>query len=85
MILRETSLRTWPLHFSHMGIDSTDVIALGRWVRPTSMMPMSAACCARKRYSMDWDFSAFRAYVAAVSLWMRNDAVAYHVCACESI
>lgn len=35
----------------------------GRYrVRPASMMPRSAACCSRKRKSMDWAFSLLRAY-----------------------
>ena len=61
--LRDISLSTWPRHFSHIGIESTVVMALGRRVRPMSMIPMSAACCARKRNSIDWAFSLFRAYI----------------------
>lgn len=61
--LREISLSTWPRHFSHVGIESMDVISLGRRVREMSRMPRSAACAARKRNSIDCAFSELRAYV----------------------
>lgn len=59
--LREISLSTWPRHFSQTGMLSTEVITLGRRARPRSMMPMSAACWARKRKSIDCAFSELRA------------------------
>lgn len=64
--MREISFRTWPRHFSHTGIDVTDVISLGRRVREMSIIPASAACAARKRKSMECAFSELRAMVAGV-------------------
>lgn len=42
-----------------------EVMALGRRVREMSRMPREAACCARKRKSIDCAFSELRA-------WMRG-------------
>jgi hypothetical protein len=76
---------TWPRHFSQTGMESTWVITLGRRIEPVSMRPRSAACCSRKRYSMDYKlemsckkrreeytcaFSEFRAMMGGVEvLW----------------
>ena len=51
---------TWPRHFSATGIESTWVITLGRRMEPVSMRPRSAACCSRKRYSIDWQLGLKR-------------------------
>lgn len=60
--LREISLSTCPRHFSHVGIESIEVMSFGRRVREMSRMPRSAACAARKRNSIDCAFSELRAW-----------------------
>ena len=60
---REISFSTWPLHFSHVGIELTSVMTFGRRARPASITPRSAACWARKRKSIDCAFSELRACI----------------------
>src|SRR4051794_36403390 len=62
--LRDTSLRTCPRHFSHMGIEEIVEGALGRRWRAVERIPDSAAWAARKRKSIDCAFSELRAIVA---------------------
>ena len=62
------------------------MMILGRRDLPASMIPRSAACCARKRKSIDWAFSEFRAYIARLNYRKLEEMIGnYHDLGIEDV